>query len=85
MSAIRLRARRHESKNAGSILMEGSPVACVLKDVSETGARLSVPNLRTLPDRFDLTIAATGRTIGCRTVWESPGEFGVRFVAQHAG
>ena len=57
------------------------PHVCVLWDVSEGGARLSVTDITALPPQFTLVLereAVTGTT--CQVVWRSPDQIGIKFV-----
>lgn len=57
------------------------PTVCVLWDVSEGGARLSVANPAALPERLTITLKRED-TIGtlCRVVWRDREHIGVQFV-----
>jgi len=53
---------------------------CLLSDMSETGARIDIPDADEIPDRFVLLLTANGaarRT--CRVVWRKAHQIGVRF------
>ena len=52
---------------------------CLIRDVSETGAKLTVSALIPLPDRFDLIIPQKGITRRVRVAWRRATEIGVRF------
>ena len=55
---------------------------CLIRDVSETGAKLTVSALIPLPDRFDLIIPQKGVTRRVRVAWRRATEIGVRFEDQ---
>jgi hypothetical protein len=61
---------------------DGTPLhVCVLWDISEGGARLSLASHKTLPNKFILRKTrddASGRR--CVVVWRSPEEIGIRFL-----
>lgn len=59
----------------------GSPVECLIVDVSATGARLqfSDGDSHALPDRFQLLIVKTGERRMVQVAWRTADEFGVRF------
>jgi PilZ domain len=50
---------------------------CVIRNISETGAKLSVPASVALPDRFDLTVPQRSATYRAHIAWQRPGEIGV--------
>jgi hypothetical protein len=57
----------------------GSVFDCTVKDLSTTGARLSLGHFQPLPKRFLLTINGLG-TIRCEVVRALGNDYGVRFV-----
>src|SRR5262245_35614464 len=56
-------------------------VNCVVRDLSDTGARLRVEGSMTVPDTFELLIPLDGFEAPCQVVWRKGGEVGVRFLA----
>ena len=56
-------------------------VACVVRDVSATGARLRVDGSLTVPDTFELIIEVDGLEANCEVVWRKANEVGVRFMS----
>ena len=52
---------------------------CVIRNISETGAKLSVPASVALPDRFDLTVPQRSATYRAHIAWQRRGEIGVLF------
>ena len=52
---------------------------CLIRDVSETGAKLTVSALIPLPDRFEVIIPQKGVTRPVRVAWRRATEIGVRF------
>ncbi|MGE3918156.1 MAG: PilZ domain-containing protein, partial [Hyphomicrobiaceae bacterium] len=55
-------------------------VACVLSDISATGARLKVPQGVHLPEQFRLTVHSLSMDRLCELRWRGDGEIGVAFV-----
>ena len=53
---------------------------CVVRDISKDGARLSLPNVRTLPSEFELLILTTGEIFQAVAKWRRGREIGVYFV-----
>jgi hypothetical protein len=56
-------------------------VACAVRDMSATGARLRIEGSVTVPDTFELIIATEGLEADCQVVWRKLNEVGVRFLA----
>jgi PilZ domain len=54
-------------------------VDCLIRDVSETGAKLILSSPVPLPDRFDLIVPQKGITRRVRVAWRRATEIGVRF------
>jgi PilZ domain len=52
---------------------------CLIRDVSETGAKLILSAPVPLPDRFELIIPQKGITRRVRVAWRRATEIGVRF------
>lgn len=55
-------------------------VACSVRDVSATGARLRVDSSLTIPDTFELIIEVDGLEANCQVVWRNGNELGARFL-----
>jgi hypothetical protein len=55
-------------------------VACTVRDVSTTGARLRAEGSLSLPDHFELIIELDGLEANCEVVWRRGSEVGVRFL-----
>lgn len=55
---------------------------CVVRDLSDTGARLQVKATSSVPDTFDLIVELDGLEAPSRVVWRSLTELGVRFVSE---
>ena len=53
---------------------------CVVRDVSETGARLQVKDQSSVPETFELLIELDGFEVACEVVWRKCGEVGVQFL-----
>jgi hypothetical protein len=61
-------------------LDDGSPAICGrLRDLSATGAQMSLPSLYNMPARFDLILPPNTRR-SCRLVWQSGQRIGVEFM-----
>jgi PilZ domain len=58
---------------------DGTPLhACVLFDVSQTGAKLIAQTAAEIPYEFTLLLGKTFRK--CRVVWKNDRQMGVRFL-----
>lgn len=55
---------------------------CLVRNLSETGAKLEVSGAVTVPDRFELDIPRKGERRRARIVWRREGEMGIAF--EHA-
>ena len=70
-------ARRVSINLSGHISVAGHPaLPCVVHDMSQWGVRLKLVGTERVPAKFNLTINATDKVIGCETVWKSADEIG---------
>lgn len=53
-------------------------VACIIRNLSEGGAKLEVASVKSIPNSFDL-IAPGHRPHACRVAWRALREVGVEF------
>lgn len=61
-------------------------VECMLRDISDTGAKLLLIVPKELPDQFILRLSMDGRVARkCRVSWKSDNEIGVTFLAHLVG
>ena len=66
-------------KGAKVILVGGSTVRCVVRNLSNHGARLQFASTADIPAEFDITFD-TGRTLRqCRVAWQTLTNLGVSF------
>ena len=57
------------------------PHVCVLSDVSERGARLSVTDMDVVPTEFTLLLERNAPSgTSCRVVWRSGDQIGLEFI-----
>ena len=77
---------RHEVAIAGKILSPdlSSCVECVVQDVSEGGALVTLDAETGLPDRVYLWQAETGASIPCDVRWQKMKRAGLRFADPNA-
>lgn len=66
---------------AGVIAYSGGYVTlqCVVRDFSDTGAKLAVEGSVEAPDTFSLQVEIDGVEVDCRVVWRRGKEVGVVF------
>ena len=55
-------------------------VACTVRDISATGARLRVDGSLSIPDTFELIIDVDGLEANCEVMWRKGNEVGARFL-----
>jgi hypothetical protein len=60
-----------------------STMDCLVRNISDVGAKISFTNTATVPDEFDLTIKQKGRSLFARIVWRHADEAGVIFLNEN--
>jgi hypothetical protein len=83
MALTRKREARKSLQQPGWITLEGGFAArpCVVRDMSSTGARITIDDPNTLPAKLRLAFARDARTgRACEVVWRRGKSFGVKFV-----
>jgi hypothetical protein len=81
--AIRKREARKSIGQPGWISLEGGFAArqCVVRDLSASGARITVDDRNALPAKLRLAFTRDARTgRACRVVWRRGNTVGVKFV-----
>lgn len=58
---------------------------CTVRNISEDGARLIVPNMLGVPKSFELRIPKIDARYICDTVWRTKRETGIKFSAKISG
>ena len=58
-----------------------STMSCVVRDISDTGARLRLTKGQVVPSRFELFIDIDGIEVPCAVAWRRGDEVGVVFEA----
>lgn len=56
-----------------------SRTECTIRDISEVGARIQIPDSVTVPETFELVIPQKGQHERSRIVWRRGSEIGVNF------
>jgi hypothetical protein len=84
MAAItKNREARKSLQQPGWITLEGGFAArqCVVRDMSATGARITIDDPNMLPAKLRLAFARDARTgRNCEVVWRRGKSFGIKFV-----
>lgn len=77
------RAPRRRVLKAGIAASNGRhlTVACGIRDMSSTGARVRTDGSIGVPDTFELIIESDGLEADCQVVWRKANEVGVRFLS----
>ena len=77
----RLAPRRNTSMEALIVFDGGRQyMACIIRDLSEGGAKLQVDKVIGVPNTFDL-MTPGHRTHSCRVAWRALRELGVQFTS----
>jgi len=86
MSVERRNAPRQRSFLRGCVYFNNrrSAVDCMVRDLSETGARLTFADATTIPDTVELSIPQKQQTLRASVQWRKADEVGIAFVAADA-
>ena len=77
------KTRRHTYLPAFLFAGAGTPLGkCIVKDISEHGAKITYSAVEELPNEFLLTMGMNRQH--CRVMWRHQNEVGVRFGAPKA-
>jgi hypothetical protein len=76
--------KRYPTRLGGRIIFgePGSSVTCLVRDVSDSGARLAVIEPVDIPPVFELRIPARRLAAQVRVMWVHEGEYGVMFTGR---
>lgn len=74
--------RRQKQLKSGIIVLNDrrSTLACTIRDVSETGARLKLGSVVNLPEDFELIFVNERKIVPVQKCWHSHPECGVAFT-----
>ena len=72
--------RKDTSLKGQVVIDDGATVACIVSNVSTTGAKINVPLFETLPSTFILRAADLNLNVRAKVVWREEAEVGVRFL-----
>jgi hypothetical protein len=76
----RLAPRRKTNIDAKIAFLDGPPICgCVIRNISETGAKLEVGPVGAVPDRFQLLVPGH-RPQPCQVVWRALKEIGIEYA-----
>lgn len=78
--ARRTAARRRTLKQGKVVLSNWAVIDCVIRDLSETGARLEFSALTELPNEFRLLIIAANQLVPVELAWRRGLAAGVHFT-----
>ena len=77
-------AERRRSLLGGKILYgDAFTLDCVLRDISDGGARITLPTGQAVPDIFYLMDLRSGVAFQVQVVWRSYPQIGVRFAHEY--
>ncbi len=72
---------RIPTRRAARIDIKGKePIECLVRDLSASGARLEVPDIRQVANNFTLTIVGSWDRHACRVAWRKGNTVGVEYV-----
>jgi hypothetical protein len=76
------REERVEKTKSASICIDGEEmyVACTVRDIHSSGARLSIVNPQGIADSFLLMVRSDNLVARCKVAWRKTNEIGVRFL-----
>jgi methyl-accepting chemotaxis protein len=80
MQERRRLARSRVIKSAKLVVGTSSVVNCVVRNLTNTGARIEVPDTTVLPETLVLTFDGGRSMRSCRLVWRTINETGLEFV-----
>lgn len=80
MAERRKHPRSRVLKSAKLILGSSSVIDCVVRNLTNIGARIVVQNTTTLPEHLHLTFDGGRSNRACKVVWRRLNETGLEFV-----
>ncbi len=82
MSERRNNTRSRVLKSAKLIVGRSSTIDCVVRNLTNVGARIQIPNTTGLPEKLQMTFDSGRSLRPCRIVWRTLNETGVEFFAK---
>ena len=80
MAERRKHTRSRVLKSAKLVLESSSVIDCVVRNLTNIGARVVVQNTSNLPERLHLTFDGGRSNRACKVVWRRLNETGLEFV-----
>ena len=80
MGERRKSGRSRVLKSAKLVLGHASIIDCVVRNLTNNGARIQIANTVDLPQAFEMTFDGGHSIRPCRLVWRSVTETGVEFT-----
>ena len=79
---VERREERSEVTKSASICIDGADqkMACTVRDIHSSGARLSIMNAQAVADTFLLIVRSDNLIARCKVAWRKTNEMGVRFL-----
>ena len=78
------RAPRQRTFLGGKLLYAGAySTDCIVRDMSDKGARLELPNGLPIPDEVQLLELKSGIAFDARVIWRRYPQIGIKFTNQH--
>lgn len=79
---VERREERVATVKSASICIDGGDamVACTVRDIHSSGARISIMDLTGIPDSFLLIVRSENLVARAKIAWKKTGEIGVRFL-----
>jgi hypothetical protein len=74
------RASRQRVLKAGTIEFDQAAYSCMVRNLSDTGAALDLPNAKDVPSDFRLVTDYGRVMLSCRVVWRKKNRLGVVFA-----
>lgn len=81
MQERRTPARARVLKSAKLILGTSSTIDCVIRNISNEGAKIEISNAATLPGELELSLDGGHTVRRCRIVWRTLTAAGLKFEA----
>jgi hypothetical protein len=80
VSERRKSGRSRVLKSAKLVLDRSSIIDCVVRNLTNKGARIQIANTVNLPRAFEMTFDGGYSVRPCRLIWRSVTETGIEFV-----
>jgi hypothetical protein len=80
VSERRKSGRSRVLKSAKLVLERSSIIDCVVRNLTNKGARIQIANTVNLPRAFEMTFDGGYSIRSCRLIWRSVTETGIEFV-----